>query len=286
MESQRGIEGERRVAADQWDVDGWHILAAEAEKVSLDDAQPIYERLVAQFPPLGKFWRAYVEHYVREKPDDHQQIIAIYERAVKDATTSIDLWKSYLAFSTSLAVKVPGSKLEADAISVHERALKSAGLDMNSHPLWAHYIDFIKKHTSFSDSQRRDALRRVYQRSVGYFILIPFSKNTIFSICPLSGNTTLCMNTACTANCYLNEKRTTSLRDTVLFNVLCALFRMVDLSHDPVFSSVVDSSLACVSCCFCTYCLSTKQSCRFMRGSFAVDYSFNLVHNHPVRATY
>ncbi|CAN8067334.1 unnamed protein product [Agarophyton chilense] len=166
MDSARAADGERRVATDHWDIDGWHILASEADKVSFDAAKPVYDRLVQQFPPIGKFWRSYAEHLAREQPENHDAITAIYDRAVKSAPTSIDLWRSYLAYVSARAAEIPGSKLESDAIAVHERAVKCAGLDLNAHPLWTHYIEFVKKQTMLSDSQRRDALRRVYQRAV------------------------------------------------------------------------------------------------------------------------
>lgn len=173
MQTPRASEGERRVAADQWDTDGWQILATEAEKVSFADAKPVYERLVTQFPPVGRFWRSYIEHLAREGSADPENVKALYERAVEAAPTSIDLWRSYVTFCTSLAVKVPGSKLEADALAVHEKALLACGLDLNANPLWSQYIDFLKNRTTLSDSQRRDALRRVYQRSVMTFTPFP-----------------------------------------------------------------------------------------------------------------
>lgn len=176
MDSDRIAIAEQRIAADQWDIDAWQILPAEVEKSSFSDAKPLYERLVAHFPPIGKFWKSYAEHLIREDADKHDDIRTIYERAVKSAPTSVDLWLSYVSFASSLAVKVPGSKWESDAITVYERALAVAGLDLNAHPLWSHYIDFLKSHSTQSDSHRREALRRVFQRAVMIFHLahLPF----------------------------------------------------------------------------------------------------------------
>lgn len=179
MDTARAEEGEKRIAADQWDIDGWLILAAEAEKVPFKDAKPVYERLVTQFPPSGKFWKSYAEHLAKEEPKSQDEILEIYDRAVKAAPTSIELWRSYLSFATNLASSVPGSKLESDALNVHERAVSAAGWDLNAHPLWSHYIEFVKKFSTLSDTQRRDSLRRVYQRAVIYDIPIPFSRTFI-----------------------------------------------------------------------------------------------------------
>lgn len=184
MDSSRVSVAEQRIAADQWDIDAWQILAVEAEKSPFSAAKPIYERLVAQFPPIGNFWKSYAEHLIREDAENHDEIRTIYERAVKSAPTSVDLWQSYLSFSSSLALKVPGSKLESNAIFVYERAIATAGLDLNAHPLWSHYIDFLKNHTTQSDSHRRDALRRVYQRAVMILHLIHSLVFVIFLYVP------------------------------------------------------------------------------------------------------
>lgn len=171
MDSGRIATAEQRIATDQWDIDAWQILLTEVEKSPFSDAKPIYERLVVHFPPIGKFWKSYAEHLIREDADKYDDIRTIYERAAKSAPTSVDLWLSYISFASSLALKVPGSKWESDAIAVYERAIAVAGLDLNAHPLWSHYIDFLKNHTTQSDSHRREALRRVYQRAVMIFHL-------------------------------------------------------------------------------------------------------------------
>lgn len=208
MHTARVEDGQRRVAADQWDIDGWQMLATEAEKASFADAKPIYERLVTQFPPIGRFWKSYAEHLAKDVSTDPEHVVALYERGVREAPTSIDLWRSYVSFSTSLAVKIPGSKLENDAIAVYEKALAATGVGLNSNPIWSHYIDFLKKHTTMLDNQRRDALRRVYHRAV----------ISCTSFLPYSPSSQLCRNLANPCrdripplfDCYKNEKRNNS----------------------------------------------------------------------------
>lgn len=173
MQTERAKEGERRVGADQWDVDGWNLLASEAERSAFLTAQPIYERLVTQFPSHGKFWRMYADHMARERMDKDDDIITLYNRAVTDAPTSIELWHSYNAFMTARAVRNSGSPLhETQLIAVHERALSDAGLDVKADVLWGQYFNFLTNHATMSDSQRRDALKRLHQRAV---ILLHFT---------------------------------------------------------------------------------------------------------------
>lgn len=183
METERAKEGERRVCADQWDVDGWNLLASETERTTFATAQSIYERLVSQFPSNGKFWRMYADHMAREGMDKEDEVITLYNRAVTDAPTSIELWHSYNSFMTARALRNSGSPHhETQVIAVHERALSDAGLDVKADLLWAQYFNFLTNHATMSDSQRRDALKRLHQRAVillhfifPVFVFVPFA---------------------------------------------------------------------------------------------------------------
>lgn len=233
MDSARAADGQRRVAADQWDIDGWHILSSEAEKAPFDAAESVYETLVKQFPPIGKFWRSYAEHLTREQPNNHEAIVSLYDRAVKNAPTSIELWRSYLAYVSARAAEIPGSKHESDAIVVHERAVKYAGLDLSAHPLWTHYIEFVKKQTMLSDSQRRDALRRVYQRAVMNFNPL-FCVSSERSYLPV-----LCLHAEASARpCLLPPSSKKNISSTssycslhALRTYLCCFIILVSLFH-------------------------------------------------------
>ncbi len=215
--SRRLKEAEARIGSDKWDVDAWIALLHEAGSRPFSTADELYTRLVAQFPPTARFWRARAEHCARDAAaapapapaaggDDVvplgavlgdgasdaatngstgtataaggaetdaaevtpsttpqvDRVVAIYEAGVKDAPTSVELWRAYIAYA--LARAAPGT--ENAVVPIFERAANAAGLDLHATPLWQDYIDFLKTRASLSDSQRRDALRRVYQRSV------------------------------------------------------------------------------------------------------------------------
>lgn len=178
MDTPRAKEVERRISADPWDIDGWNMLAIEAQRASFDVAKPVYERLVSQFPPAGKFWRMYAEHSAREDTRDATEVIEIYDRAVSDAPTSIDLWISFVTYVTNQVIQSSTPSLEAQVLAIYERALATVGLDVKAEPLWSLYINFVANHATLSDAQRQDELRRIYQRAVmlctlSYF-LYPF----------------------------------------------------------------------------------------------------------------
>lgn len=188
MESPRVKEAEHRLTVEPWDVDAWMILFSEAQQAPFADAKPVYERLVEQFPPSGKIWRTYAEHMTRdtlqEADNDVAPIIALYDRGVRDAPTSVELWHSYISFMSNQATKALATgtlALEADALAVHERAISAAGMDVKADVLWNQYFTFLTSFTSLTDTQRREALRRLHQRAVMHctisFTFLPFPRS-------------------------------------------------------------------------------------------------------------
>lgn len=157
--SQRQRQAEARLSADSWDLDAWTILLQEAMQLRYVDAEPLYKRLNIQFPPVARFWRPRAEHAMRDAPD---LVTTIFEEAVLNSPTSIELWRAYAAHAIENAA--PGAM--NSIVGVFERAVKTAGLDLLATPLWNDYIAFLRDRAVLSDPQRRDALRRVFQRAV------------------------------------------------------------------------------------------------------------------------
>lgn len=89
-------------------------------------------------------------------------VVQIYEAAVRDAPTSVEIWRAYTAYALSRA---PAGQENSVSV-IFDRAVEAAGLDLHASPMLQDYIDFLKTRASLSDSQRRDALRRLYHRSV------------------------------------------------------------------------------------------------------------------------
>lgn len=174
METPRAKEAQRRIAADPWDTDGWNMLAAEARNASFLLAKPIYEKLVAQFPPTAKFWLAYCDAQARNSNLDLDasiaDLIALYDRAVLNAPTSVELWQSYASCMFNILRRPQQTMVnETRVAQVYERGLSAAGLDVKADSLWFQYLIFIGTHSSLSDTQRRDDLRRIHQRAVMLF---------------------------------------------------------------------------------------------------------------------
>lgn len=171
---QKNIEA--RLSADEWDVDAWMQLLQLASSQPWPQADILYKRLVDQFPPIARLWLARAEHCSRFKPEE---TVTIFEQGVKNASTSIELWRAYLNhLITSVSqAEAQGQPANINGIvPVFERAVEAAGLDLQATPLWNDYVDFLRSRAVLSDPQRRDALRLVFQRAV--MIFTSFTANT------------------------------------------------------------------------------------------------------------
>uniref|UniRef100_A0AC11DUS9 Cleavage stimulation factor subunit 3 n=1 Tax=Ovis aries TaxID=9940 RepID=A0AC11DUS9_SHEEP len=60
-------KAEKKLEENPYDLDAWSILIREAQNQPIDKARKTYERLVAQFPSSGRFWKLYIE---AEVPDN------------------------------------------------------------------------------------------------------------------------------------------------------------------------------------------------------------------------
>ncbi|XP_078438100.1 tetratricopeptide repeat (TPR)-like superfamily protein isoform X2 [Wolffia australiana] len=153
------------VADDKYDVEAAEALANDARNLSVADAVPIYERLVAAFPTSAKFWKQYVEaQMVVNKEDAVKQVFA---RCLLNCL-HIPLWRCYIRF-----IKKVNEKKGADGFEETRKAfdftVNYVGTDISSGPIWIEYIDFLKSRpvmTTQEESQRMTAVRKVYQRAI------------------------------------------------------------------------------------------------------------------------
>jgi cleavage stimulation factor subunit 3 len=58
------VKAERRIANSPFDTEAWSVLIRDAQMKKIEDARKVYERLVAQFPNAGRYWKIYIEHEV------------------------------------------------------------------------------------------------------------------------------------------------------------------------------------------------------------------------------
>lgn len=61
---------EKAIEANQFDLEAWGQILREAQSRKIDDARQFFERLVAQFPTSGRYWKIYIEQEMRARNYD------------------------------------------------------------------------------------------------------------------------------------------------------------------------------------------------------------------------
>uniref|UniRef100_A0A671LKZ1 Cleavage stimulation factor subunit 3 n=1 Tax=Sinocyclocheilus anshuiensis TaxID=1608454 RepID=A0A671LKZ1_9TELE len=144
-------KAEKKLEENPYDLDAWSILIREAQNQPIDKARKTYERLVAQFPSSGRFWKLYIE-------------AELFQRCLMKVL-HIDLWKCYLSYVRETKGKLPSYKEKM--AQAYDFALDKIGMEIMSYQIWVDYINFLKGVEavgSYAENQRITAVRRVYQR--------------------------------------------------------------------------------------------------------------------------
>ncbi|VDI01400.1 Hypothetical predicted protein [Mytilus galloprovincialis] len=54
-------KAEKRIRTQSYDTEAWSVLIRDSQMKPIENARPVYEQLVEQFPTSGKYWRIYIE---------------------------------------------------------------------------------------------------------------------------------------------------------------------------------------------------------------------------------
>ncbi|KAI2653880.1 Cleavage stimulation factor subunit 3 [Labeo rohita] len=166
-------KAEKKLEENPYDLDAWSILIREAQNQPIDKARKTYERLVAQFPSSGRFWKLYIEAEIKAKNYDKvekmglftvQSLAQLFQRCLMKVL-HIDLWKCYLSYVRETKGKLPSYKEKM--AQAYDFALDKIGMEIMSYQIWVDYINFLKGVEavgSYAENQRITAVRRVYQR--------------------------------------------------------------------------------------------------------------------------
>ncbi|KAL3216530.1 hypothetical protein MRX96_033029 [Rhipicephalus microplus] len=55
---------EKRLEQNVYDVEAWSILLRDSQNKKIEEARPLYEKIVTQFPNAGRYWKIYIEHEI------------------------------------------------------------------------------------------------------------------------------------------------------------------------------------------------------------------------------
>uniref|UniRef100_A0A8C1DUP4 Cleavage stimulation factor subunit 3 n=1 Tax=Cyprinus carpio carpio TaxID=630221 RepID=A0A8C1DUP4_CYPCA len=140
-------KAEKKLEENPYDLDAWSILIREAQNQPIDKARKTYERLVAQFPSSGRFWKLYIE-------------AELFQRCLMKVL-HIDLWKCYLSYVRETKGKLPSYKEKM--AQAYDFALDKIGMEIIFG--WITSISSKEEAVgSYAENQRITAVRRVYQR--------------------------------------------------------------------------------------------------------------------------
>uniref|UniRef100_A0A2K5J6E6 Suppressor of forked domain-containing protein n=1 Tax=Colobus angolensis palliatus TaxID=336983 RepID=A0A2K5J6E6_COLAP len=132
-------KAEKKLEENPYDLDAWSILIREAQNQPIDKARKTYERLVAQFPSSGRFWKLYIEAEIKAK--NYDKVEKLFQRCLMKVL-HIDLWKCYLSYVRETKGKLPSYKEKM--AQAYDFALDKIGMEIMSYQIWVDYINFLK----------------------------------------------------------------------------------------------------------------------------------------------
>ncbi|KAG5526596.1 hypothetical protein RHGRI_032766 [Rhododendron griersonianum] len=151
--------------ADKYNVEAAEILANDALRLTISEAVPIYEQLLATFPTAARYWKQYVEAHMAVNDDDATK--QIFSRCLLNCL-QIPLWRCYIRYIRKVNEK-KGVEGQEETRKAFDFMLSYVGADVASGPVWMEYISFLKSmpaQTTQEESQRMTAVRKAYQKAI------------------------------------------------------------------------------------------------------------------------
>ncbi|XP_077493007.1 cleavage stimulation factor subunit su(f) isoform X2 [Amblyomma americanum] len=155
---------EKRLEQNVYDVEAWSILLRDAQNKKIEEARPLYEKIVTQFPNAGRYWKIYIEHEMKSR--NFERVEKLFQRCLMKVL-NIDLWRCYLTYVKETKGTLP--TFREKMAQAYDFALDKMGMDILSYPIWNDYINFLKSVEavgSYAENQRITAVRKVYQRGI------------------------------------------------------------------------------------------------------------------------
>ncbi|RMB97887.1 hypothetical protein DUI87_25365 [Hirundo rustica rustica] len=159
-------KAEKKLEENPYDLDAWSILIREAQNQPIDKARKTYERLVAQFPSSGRFWKLYIEAEIKAKNYDKVEKGMgrnLGDKSVWGFSVRALIHNQHLEDIKASLIELAGEKMA----QAYDFALDKIGMEIMSYQIWVDYINFLKGVEavgSYAENQRITAVRRVYQR--------------------------------------------------------------------------------------------------------------------------
>lgn len=146
----------------------WIMFLRQAEASgNIDAVTAAYDRAVGAFPYAADFWIKYIQTELEQ--GEFKKAEALFARCLTKVSR-VKLWNSYLEYVLRTNnVQTGGDTARNVIMQSYEFALTHIGIDRDSGPIWAEYIDFIKTkqpQTIWEQQQQMDLVRKTYRRAV------------------------------------------------------------------------------------------------------------------------
>ena len=158
---------EDKLSEDPTDVDTWRSLIKEMRaKEKLEDLREVFERMLTIFPLSSETWISYIDTELAN--GEFQRVEQLFARCL-NKVLAVGLWKFYVGYIRRMNNVTDGDKARNIISQVYEFVLSKIGIDKDSGPIWAEYLDFIKSKettTTWEQQQKMDLLRKTYRRAI------------------------------------------------------------------------------------------------------------------------
>lgn len=146
----------------------WIMYLRQIESAgNIDAITNAYSRAVDAFPYAADFWIRYIQAELDKS--EFKKAEALFARCLTKVSR-VKLWNLYLVYVLRTNnVQSGGDTARNVIMQSYEFALKHIGIDRDSGPIWAQYIDFIRTkqpQTTWEQQQQMDLIRKTYRRAV------------------------------------------------------------------------------------------------------------------------
>uniref|UniRef100_A0A0N5A1Z9 Suf domain-containing protein n=1 Tax=Parastrongyloides trichosuri TaxID=131310 RepID=A0A0N5A1Z9_PARTI len=152
MGSLAQLSFDRRIEVNPYDIEAWNSLLKENQTHDIRNVRQFYEKLIAQFPNNGNFWKKYIEHEAKYKNDGEVQ--TLFSRCLLDIL-DIELWKYYVNYVKETEASRPSGLTNYEKALVF--AIRNVGNDMNSFDIYMEYIDNCKALAASRDTNSEES---------------------------------------------------------------------------------------------------------------------------------
>ncbi|EEB08439.1 mRNA cleavage and polyadenylation specificity factor complex subunit Rna14 [Schizosaccharomyces japonicus yFS275] len=155
-----------RIDEDPHDLGAWYELIGEyGSKGKHEELRDTFEQMLRPFPYVPKVWVDYINAELAF--NDFQAVELLFSRCLLKVL-SVDICSLYLGYIRRIN---PSNDAQARTTisQAYEFVIDTVGVDIDSGPIWADYIDFLRSapaNSTWEQQQKLDSIRRVYQRAI------------------------------------------------------------------------------------------------------------------------